>query len=119
MMLVSFPRIPMFNVLKFSKISLKYANLGTNVHCENVQHVLDFPLLNTMLLLLVSCKHEPQNFLLIADENYSKTGPIDTVPPFARIILRKVWFTVDKSLCSLQFWSLYPSLHLLLGIIPS
>jgi hypothetical protein len=60
-----------------------------NINCESVQHVVDFPLLK-IVVLLASCKHEPQHFLLTANQNYSKTGVTDTVPSFPHIILQKV-----------------------------
>jgi hypothetical protein len=56
-----------------------------------------------VLLLLTSCKHEPQRFLLTDNENYSKTGVTDSVPPFPRIILQEVCFSVEESSCSLPF----------------
>jgi hypothetical protein len=68
-----------------------------------ILNILDIPLLKTTLLLLVICKYKPEIFLLTANENYSKTGVTDTVPPFPRIILQKAYFSMDKPLYSLQF----------------
>jgi hypothetical protein len=83
-------------------ISLKYPKLERNAHCENVRHVLGFALLKTALLLLASCKHETR-FLFTANENQSEAGVTDTVPTFPQIILQKICFSMDESLCSLQF----------------
>jgi hypothetical protein len=71
---------------------------GPNVGCsakgkrENALHVLDFPFLKTVLLLLASCKHEHNlTSCQTANEDYSKTGVTDIVPPFPPIILQKVF----------------------------
>lgn len=71
-----------------------------NIYCENVQHALDFLPLK-VVPLLTGFKHKP-HFLLIGNKNYSKMG---------------VYFSVDESLCSLQFRSPYPSLHSVLNLI--
>jgi hypothetical protein len=80
----------MLSLLNFPEISLKYPDLETKVHCENIQHVPDFLLLKTVLLRLASCKHEPRRFLLTANETCSQTGAADTVPTFPHISPQKV-----------------------------
>jgi hypothetical protein len=92
------------------KYNTEYANLKKDVPCKNVEHILDFSLLKTVL---ASCKNKQQRFLLTATGNFSKTGATDTVPPFPCMILQKVCFSMDGSLCSsdhrihhfTQFWA--------------
>jgi hypothetical protein len=89
-MLVSFPCMLVFSVLNFSKISLNYADLETNVRCENVQPVLNFPLLKTVPLLLANCKHEPQRFLSTANEERPILCP-HFLAQFFKILLSNGW----------------------------
>jgi hypothetical protein len=99
MMLVWFPCKLVFSALNFSKIPLDYAYSETKYLLRKCSTALDFPLLRSLLFLLASFKKEPQYFLLTANENYSKTGVADTVPPFPQ----KVCFPMKESSCCLQF----------------
>jgi hypothetical protein len=65
--------------------------------------IVGFPFVKAVLLLLASCKHRSQHFLMIANGITVKQENLVPCPPFPHINLQKVSLSVEKSLCSLQF----------------